>query len=146
MNDPSDKNSTAETSAETSAEGTAQGRPLTPESFNRFLLYLYISGIALLGAAWSLGGLDFTKPVLVAFLVVLLNVYWTKSLVKSILFAGKPKGLFTFFYFFKFGLTALVLILTIGYIKMDPLGILLGLSSLMLATLLFAVDWTWFRG
>ncbi len=100
----------------------------------------------LLGAGWALGGLDFTTAVLVAYLVVLLNVFWTKNLVRTILFAGKPKGLFTFFYLFKFCLTAVILIVAIMRFQLDPLGVLLGLSALMLATMLFAIDWTWFRG
>lgn len=125
---------------------TREKPPLSPDTFKRFQIYLLISGVALVALGWVLRNLDFAKAVLLAFLIVLLNVFWTKNLVKTILLAGKPKGLFTFFYVFKFGLTAIVLILAMVRFGMDAVGVLVGLSSLMVATVIFAADYTWFRG
>lgn len=125
---------------------SAPGKTLSPATFNRFQLYLLISGAGLVGVAWAAAGLDFTLGVLLGSIVVLLNVFWTKSLVKTIILTGKSKKLFTFFYIFKFGLTAGVLIAAMARFEMDTFGVLTGLSTLMLATLLFAIDWTWFQG
>ena len=100
----------------------------------------------LVGVAWTAAGLDFTLGVLLGFIVVLFNVFWTKNLVKTIIMTGKSKKLFTFFYIFKFGLTAGVLIVAMVRFEMDPFGVLAGLSALMLATVFFAIDWTWFQG
>ena len=124
----------------------APGKILSPATFNRFQLYLFLSGAGVVGVAWAAAGLDFTLGVLLGFIVVLLNVFWTKNLVKTILLTGKSPKLFTFFYIFKFALTAGVLIVAIARFEMDPLGVLAGLSALMLATLFFAIDWIWFQG
>jgi hypothetical protein len=122
------------------------GKTLSPATFNRFQLYLFLSGAGLVGLAWAPAGLDFTMGVLLGFIVVLFNVFWTKNLVKTIILTGKSKKLFTFFYIFKFGLTTGVLVVAMVRFEMDPFGVLAGLSALMLATVFFAIDWTWFQG
>lgn len=124
----------------------AEGKTLSQATFNRFQLYLFLSGAGLVGVAWATAGLDFTLGVLLGFIVVLFNVFWTKNLVKTIILTGKSKKLFTFFYIFKFGLTTGALIAAMVWFEMDPFGVLVGLSALMLATLIFAIDWTWFQG
>ncbi len=123
-----------------------QGKTLSMATFNRFQLYLFLSGVGMMGLAGVTAGLDFTLGVLLGFIVVLFNVFWTKNLVKTIILTGKSKTLFTFFYIFKFGLTTGALIAAMMWFEMDPLGVLVGLSALMLATFFFAIDWTWFRG
>lgn len=142
INDQPEKNGAAQ-GPETTA---ASGKTLSPATFNRFQLYLFLSGALLVGVGWAAVGLDFTMGVLLGFLVVLANVFWTKSLVKTIILTGKPRVLFTVFYFLKFGLTAGVLIVAIVRFEMDALGVLAGLSALMLATVCFAIDWSWLQG
>lgn len=128
------------------ASPAAAGKTLSPATFQRFQLHLFLSGALLLGVGWAAVGLDFTFGVLLGFLVVLVNVFWTKNLVKTTILAGKPRALFTVFYFLKFGLTAGVLVVAITRFEMDPFGVLTGLSALMLAILFLAIDWTWFQG
>lgn len=141
MNEPPEKNGGRQ-----GQETTAMpAKTLSLATFNRFQLYLFISGAGLVGVAWATAGLDFTMGVLLGFFVVLFNVFWTKNLVKTIILTGKSKKLFTFFYIFKFGLTGGVLIVAVLRFEMDPFGVLVGLSALMLATVLFAIDWTWFQ-
>ena len=142
MNEPLQKNGSQQ-DRETPA---TPDKTLSPATFNRFQLYLLLSGAGLVGLAGVAAGLDFTMGVLLGFIVVLFNVYWTKNLVKTIILTGKSKTLFTFFYIFKFGLTTGALIAAMMWFEMDPLGVLVGLSALMLATFFFAIDWTWFRG
>lgn len=105
---------------------------------NIFLLILLGCGGGLLIVAWLWGGLDFATAELLGFLVVALNTYWTKRAVKSVLFDSRPKALLTVTYLFKLGLTAFILYYGIVHYQIDPLGVLLGLTSLLLATLIFA--------
>lgn len=128
------------------ASPAATGKTLSPATFHRFQLHLFLSGALLVGVGWAAMGLDFTLGVLLGFFVVLVNVFWTKNLVKTTILAGKPRGLFTVFYFLKFGLTAGVLVVAITRFEMDPFGVLAGLSALMLAIVFLAIDWTWFQG
>ena len=106
---------------------------------NLFLASLIGCGILLLLAAWLWGGLDFAIAELLGFLVVALNAYWTKRAVKSVLFNSQPKALLTVSFLFKLGLTAFVLYYGIVHYQIDPLGVLLGLTSLFLATIVFAL-------
>ncbi len=121
-------------------ESGIEGRRHTVDrQANIYLLILIGSGTVLLLAAWLWGGLDFATAELLGFLVVALNVYWTKRAVKSVLFDRRPKALLTGSYLFKLGLTAIILYFGIVHYQIDPLGVLLGLSSLLLATIIFAL-------
>ena len=119
--------------------GMGGGRPSVDRQVNTFFLVLIGCGTVFLIAAWLWGGLDFASAELLGFIVVALNVYWTKRAVKSVLFDSRPKALLTVSYLFKLGLTAFILYYGIVHYQIDPLGVLLGLTSLLLATIIFAL-------
>lgn len=102
-------------------------------------LLVGVGAVLLAGSAW-LGGLDFGVGVLLGFAIVLLNFIWTKKAVKSILFSDRPRALLTLSFLVKFGITGVVLFYAILRLQVDAIGVLIGLSSLVLASVLFALD------
>jgi len=102
-------------------------------------LLVGVGAVLLAGGLW-LGGLDFSVGVLLGFVIVLLNFIWTKKAVKSILFSDRPRALLTLSFLVKFGITGVVLFYTILRLQVDAMGVLIGLSSLVLASVLFALD------
>jgi len=98
-----------------------------------------VGAVLLAGSAW-LGGLDFGVGVLLGFAIVLLNFIWTKKAVRSILFSDRPRALLTLSFLVKFGITGAVLFYAILRLQVDAIGVLIGLSSLVLASVLFALD------
>lgn len=118
-------------------ETTHQGRDR--HTINLFLKILAGCGIALCGGGYWWGGFDFFKGALLGFLIVLLNAIWTKKLVAAMLFGGSPKALATAIFIMKFGLTAAILFLAILKLLIDPLAVLVGLSSLIAAAMIFSL-------
>ena len=102
-------------------------------------LLVGVGAVLLAGSAW-LGGLDFGVGVLLGFAIVLLNFIWTKKAVRSILFSDRPRALLTLSFLVKFGITGVVLFYAILRLQVDAIGVLIGLSSLVLASVLFALD------
>lgn len=106
----------------------------------RFGLLLVGSAVlfAVGGAIW--GGVDFAAAVLIGSGVVILNFWWTKRLVQSVVFDSKPKALLTLSYLIKLGLSAWVLYLTIVTVALPSLGVVLGISCLVPAVAIFAIQ------
>jgi hypothetical protein len=103
-----------------------------------FALVLAV-GIFMTGAGYLWRGLDFAGATLLGFCVVALNFVWTKNLIHSILFVSKKRRAWVVLSFlFKFALTAIVLYYAIVRFRVDPVGILFGLSTMLVASLLFA--------
>ena len=124
------------------AEGPAERaavRARQEAALRRFAWLIVGSGAVLLALGAALGGIDFAAAVLLGFLIVLLNFYWTKKAVKSVLFSGQPRGLLTLSFLVKFGLTGVVLFYAILRLNVDAVGVLVGLSALALASALFAL-------
>lgn len=121
------------------APDTPLARATRDQALRRFAALIVASGAALVaGGAWW-GGLDFAAGVLLGFLIVALNFYWTKKAVISVLFAGQPRTLLSLSLLLKFGVTGAVLFYAILRLRMDALGVLVGLSTLIVASALFAL-------
>jgi ATP synthase I chain len=108
-------------------------------ALRRFTWLIAGTGVALLAGSVWLAGLDFGVGVLLGFGIVLLNFIWTKKAVKSVLFAERPRGLLTLSFLVKFGLTGAVLFYAILRLNVDAVGVLVGLSSLLVASVLFTL-------
>lgn len=109
-------------------------------ALRRFTWLVVGSGVVLVPAGLWWGGVDFAGAVLLGFLVVLANFFWTKRAVKSVLFADKPHALLSLSFLVKFGVTGAVLFYAIVRLNVDALGVLVGLSALVLASVLYALD------
>lgn len=107
---------------------------------NRFLLLLLAAALVLSGGALVWRGLDFALAVLVGSGFIMVNFLWTKRVVENFLLHRTPKGWLGFTYFLKLTLTGFLLYLAIVPLAMDPIGILVGLSTLFVAGLLAAAQ------
>jgi small-conductance mechanosensitive channel len=66
-------------------------------------------------------------------LVAGLNIAWTRIVISRALRGERTKARVLIAYFAKFGLTVLLLFLAIVRFGIDPLGILVGVSALLVA-------------
>jgi len=93
----------------------------------------------LVGGAWLLRGVDFALAALVGCLIVDVNFLWTRSVVRKAFLEANPRLWLGLSYGFRIGLTTLVLYIAIREIGLDPIGIAVGVSALVLASLLYAI-------
>ena len=79
-------------------------------------------------------GLDFAKAILIGCLVVAINFFVSQRLLGKVLQKGKiPAALLTL-YLGKLGISAVIIYYAIKY-RMNPWGLMLGLSSIFLAVI-----------
>lgn len=110
-----------------------------PASLRVYYVLLLAAGAFITGSGYLWRGLDFAGASLLGFGVIALNFIWTKNLVRSIFSARNgSKGLVVASYLIKFALTAVVLYVAIVRYHVDPVGILFGLTAMLVASLLFA--------
>jgi ATP synthase I chain len=121
-------------------EDRAAVRAAQEAALRRFGWFIVGSGVVLLGLGAWLGGVDFAAAVLIGILIVFINFIWTKRAVRSVLFSGQPRTLLTLSFLVKFGITGAVLYYLILRLNVNAVGILVGLSSLALASAAFALQ------
>jgi ATP synthase I chain len=119
-----------------SAPGPEHPRGPAPSSLRHITWIVVASGLVLVafGAWWR--GLDFAVAVLLGFGVVLMNFLWTKKAVGSVLLGGQGRAFVTLSFVAKFAVTGAVLYVAIIQLHLDVVGVLLGLSTLLVASLL----------
>lgn len=110
----------------------APGRP------DGFSLSLLAISLFLAGGGFLWRGFDFTLAVLIGSLIVGLNYLWNRKVFRGLLLADNPRSRARLSYAAKLGLTVVVIYVAVQQFRIDPLGILLGVSSLPAACLLFA--------
>ena len=103
-------------------------------------LYWTVFGIsvALMALAYALGGLDMAKGALLGCVLVGINLMGTVAFIRMVLRDRRYKALLIASFIVKFGLTMVVLYVAILRLDMSALGILIGLSAMLLASLLYA--------
>ena len=112
-------------------------QPNIGNEFKRFALVLGALGAACVGGGWVALGLDFAAGALVGWLIVMSNVYWTRNIVRSILFGDSPTMLVSGGYIFKLGLSGVVLYIAITRFQVDIFGLVLGLSVILPGSVIF---------
>jgi hypothetical protein len=107
-------------------------------------LYAQLGAIsaALLALAWLLGGLDMAEGALLGSGLVALNLMGTVAFIRMVLRDRRYRALLFVSFIAKFGLTMAALYIAIVRFGMSAVGILIGLSSLLLASLLYAATKT----
>ena len=107
-----------------------------PERFPRALSWILFGvSAAFVVAGWLWGGIDFSVGVALGSLIVGLNYFWTRSVIRRVLRGEGSKGRVALSYLGKFGLTVLVLFVAILRFGVDPLAILVGVTSLFVAVI-----------
>ncbi len=86
--------------------------------------------------AGLIGGLDWGKAALVGCLVVGINLLISQRLAAKLIFDQAGKALALMVYLFKLGLSVLILYLAVVRFHLNLWGVMLGLSSVILAILI----------
>jgi hypothetical protein len=99
---------------------------------------LAATSAVLIGLAWLLGGIDMAEGALLGCVLVGVNLIGTVAFIRMVLRDRRYKALLFVSFIAKFGLTLVVLYLAIVRFGVSAIGILIGLSSMVLASLLYA--------
>ena len=102
-----------------------------------YIILLTVSGILILLA--GILKLDYLLGVFLGCSVVGLNFYWTVVFVRNLIHDKKVQPLNLIFYLTKFAISALVLFGAINYFEIPPLGLIIGLSNILLAVVAYSV-------
>jgi hypothetical protein len=93
---------------------------------------------ALAGGAWAWAGLDMAEGVLLGCAVVAFNLLGTAHFVGAVLAERRFKGRLIASLTVKLGLTLVVLYIAVSRWAMSPVGIVIGLSSMLIVSLLYS--------
>ena len=107
--------------------------PVEQARLSRLYRTFFLVGPALIGIAYGVWGLDLAKGALVGCLVVGLNLFISQRFAAKVIFEKSGISFALFIYIFKLGISILVLYIAINRFHMELLGIMLGLSSVVLA-------------
>lgn len=92
-----------------------------------------------IGGGYWYDGLDFAKGTLVGCFVVAINFFVSQRLVGNLILEKSLKPYLLIAYLMKFGVSALILFVAIVKFKVDEVGVMLGLSSILLSTMFSAL-------
>jgi hypothetical protein len=107
-------------------------------SLGLFARMLTAVSVLLIGGSFFWQGIDFSIGVLLGSGIVSLNLWWTRRVVFKALRDDHPKARLWISFLFKFGLTVVILFIAILRLNIDPVGILVGISSLVITGFAFA--------
>ena len=110
--------------------------PLNQANFFRYLL-LGVSILLVLGTA--ILRLDLVPSVLLGCSVVGFNYFLTVKFVRKLLLDQKLQALDIIFILTKFGISVIVLFGALNILQLPPNGILIGISNVVLATIIFTL-------
>ena len=102
-----------------------------------YTILLTVSGILIL--LTGILKLDYLLGVFLGCSVVGLNFHWTVVFVRNLIHDKKVQPLNLIFYLTKFAISALVLFGAINYFEIPPLGLIIGLSNILLAVVAYSV-------
>ena len=111
-------------------------KPIKQANFFRNIL-LAISILLVLGAA--ILRLDLVPSVLLGCTVIGFNYFLTIKFVRKLLLGQKIQALDIFFILTKFGISVTVLFGALNILDLPPNGILIGISNVVLATIVFTL-------
>ncbi len=118
------------------SKSSAEPEHLIP--LNMIWRILIIVSLVLI-AGTALLRLDFLPATLLGSTVVGLNFYWTRRIVLKVFYKENIKWRMFLVYVFKFGLSAIVLYVALAYFQLSPIGLLIGLSNIVLTMLIYSV-------
>lgn len=114
--------------------------PTSPEkSLQLFTRLLVLVSLGFIGLGFLLGGVDFALGVLVGSSLMVLNFLWTRRAVTNAMEAEKPRASVGIAYALKLGVTGVLIYSAIFIFGIHPVGLLVGLSSLVITSVVFAV-------
>ena len=99
-------------------------------------LLLSVSVIIIAGTA--IFQLDLVPAVTLGCTVIGFNYYWTVKFVQKLLLERKLFALDLLFILSKFAISVIVLFGALNYLKLPPMGLLIGLSNVALAAIIYS--------
>ena len=106
-------------------------------------ILLVVSAVILV--ATSFFGLDILPATLLGTAIIGFNFYWTRHIVVKIFQAAtQVKQRMVFLYLIKFGISIGILFVALIQFQMSALGLLIGLSNIVIAVMLQALKQTLF--
>lgn len=96
---------------------------------------LGLFALVILGG-WAAFGVDFAQGALVGCIVVAINFYLSQFLLARLFVTGQARFPVVVFYILKFGLAMAVLFAGLFYLQVDLWGVMAGLSTLLIISLL----------
>lgn len=103
---------------------------------NTTLIIVFI--LMIVGSYWF-AGVDFAKATLVGCLVVAINFFVSQRLIAKLIFEKSLQLNLLVAYIFKLTISALILFFAVTRFKVDPLGLMIGLSSILVATVISTI-------
>lgn len=98
-------------------------------------LLILVSGILFLIITFL--ELDFLVSTLLGSTITGLNFFWTRRLIPALFSEKHVRGRVLLFYLLKFGISILVLYYAIVWYSIPPVGVLIGISNLPIAIMLY---------
>ena len=96
---------------------------------------LAIFAVLTLGGYWF-RGLDFAKATLIGCTVVAINFFVSQRLIAKLIIERKLQATLLITYIFKLGFSVLILYYAVITLRVDSIGLMLGLSSILFATVI----------
>lgn len=129
------KPDTAVAEAQESPDTVKNSSHIKQADFFRNLL-LGISIILVAGTA--IFQLDLMLSVMLGCAVIGFNYYWTVKFVQKLLLERKLFALDLLFILTKFAISVIVLFVALTYLELPPMGLLIGLSNVALAAIVYS--------
>ena len=139
----SEENQTSKNQDNHSNPSSTEDAPEIPEESpsdqvrTLYIILLTVSGILILLA--GILKLDYLLGVFLGCSVVGLNFHWTVVFVRNLIHDKKVQPLNLIFYLTKFAISALVLFGALNNFEIPPLGLIIGLSNILLAVVAYSV-------
>ena len=118
-------------SQETTAQDSERRKLIV--DFNRLVVVASLLVVAF--AAYL--DLDYIFPSVLGSVVSGLNLHWTIRFVNALLIEHRASALVIIFHLLKFGISAAVIYFALSILHLSALGLLLGLSNIVLAVFFF---------
>ena len=103
---------------------------------NLSLLFIFA---VLIGGGYGAMGVDFAKGTLIGCVVVAINFFISQRLIGKLILEKKLQFNLLLSYFFKLALSIVILFLAVTRLKVDLIGLMLGLSSIFFAVVLSTI-------
>lgn len=113
--------------------------PIEKKKVFRLNLSLLAIFALLVGGAYAVEGLDFAKATLVGCIVVAINFFMSQRLIGKLILEKKLQARLLLSYLFKLTLSVVILFVAVTRLNMDPMGLMLGLSSIFLSVVLSTI-------
>lgn len=113
--------------------------PARRRSLRLIFALLGVVTLALTGGSWAWASLDTALAVLLGCTVVAFNLLGTAHFVGAVLAERRFKGRLIASLLVKLALTLVVLYIAVARWDMSPIGIVIGLSSMLIVSLLYAM-------